>query len=319
MNEAIPTQHLHGRASSAAVIALPGTEALADGLAARLSAERLTLEHRRFPDTELYLRVHGAVEGRHVVVAAHLHEPDAKTLAAVFLADALRDLGAAGVGIVAPYLPYMRQDARFQPGEAITSASYARVLSAAFDWLVTVDPHLHRHASLEEIYRLRPHVVPSAPAIARWIEAHVERPVVVGPDEESEQWVRRVAQSVGCGHVVLRKHRRGDREVRIDPSALPAGGAFTPVVVDDIISSAATMADVVRLLTGRGFRAPVCVGVHGLFAPGAMHTLRAAGAARLAVCNTVPPALPDVEVIDVEPGLADGVRQALEAAAVLAP
>lgn len=319
MNPSVPAPAPR-RTAVPAVVALPGAEALADALADRLArgapplphgAVRVPLEHRRFPDGELYLRVLSEVQGREAIVVARLDRPDDKTLAAVFLADALRDLGAAGVGLLAPYLPYMRQDARFRPGEAITSWSYARVLSASFDWLVTVDPHLHRHASLAALYRLRPLVVASAPAIARWIVQHVEHPWLIGPDEESEQWVARVAAAAGCPHVVLRKRRDGDRQVVIDPAALPAGPAGTPVVVDDIISSAATMARVVGLLVGRGLPPPVCLGVHGLFAPGSIEALRAAGAARVAVCDTVPCAVPGVEVIGLMEDLAEGVKDAL--------
>ena len=39
--------------------------------------------------------------------------------------------------------------------EAITSRTYARVLSSTFDFLLTIDPHLHRWPSLEAIYTIR--------------------------------------------------------------------------------------------------------------------------------------------------------------------
>ena len=51
---------------------------------------------------------------------------------------------AVRIGLVAPYLGYMRQDKRFQPGEAITSNVYAKHLSVSMDWMATIDPHLHR-------------------------------------------------------------------------------------------------------------------------------------------------------------------------------
>src|SRR5690606_29301909 len=114
--------------------------------------EHAPLHAHTFPDGETLVRVDAPVAGRPVAIVARLDHPDAKTLALLFAADAVRELGAAGVGLVAPYLPYMRQDHRFHPGEAITSRSYARLLSRSFDFLVTVDPHLHRWHSLAEIY-----------------------------------------------------------------------------------------------------------------------------------------------------------------------
>jgi len=124
------------------LFSLPGNDAFATMLAAALGGERGELEHRRFPDGESYVRLHTPVAGRAVAFVCSLNAPDEKTLALLFAAGAARELGAARVGLVAPYLAYMRQDKRFQPGEALTSAHYADLLSRAFDWLATVDPHL---------------------------------------------------------------------------------------------------------------------------------------------------------------------------------
>jgi ribose-phosphate pyrophosphokinase len=293
------------------LIALPGSEACADHLAERMHAARCALESRRFPDGETYLRVLGEVQGCDVAVVAQLHEPDAQIPGLLFLADALRDLGAARVGLVAPYLPYMRQDKRFKPGEAVTSVSFAKWVSAAFDWLVTVDPHLHRRASLAEIYSVPSEVVTSAPAIAAWVQAKVKRPHLIGPDEESAQWVSEVASFIGCPHTVLRKERRGDREVVLSLPDLASLQGHTPVLVDDIISSAHTMAEAVRALLAQGSAAPVCVGVHALFAGDAAALLQAAGAARVVSCNTLAHAS---NAIDVMGAVGEAAAVLLEAA-----
>src|SRR3546814_4004529 len=84
----------------------------------------------------------------------------------------------------------MRQDRRFQLGEAVSSKSVARLVSATFDRLVTVDPHLHRYPALSTLYTIPDITLHAAPALADWIAAHVEAPLLIGPDEESEQWVR---------------------------------------------------------------------------------------------------------------------------------
>lgn len=269
-------------------VPMPGAQACATALARHLGTRVTALESRRFPDGEIYLRVLGDVAGRHIAVVAQLRDPDPQLPGLLFLADALRDLGATGVGLVAPYLPYMRQDTRFRPGEAITSRSFARIVSAAFDWLATVDPHLHRVASLDALYAIRSAAVPSAPAIARWVQAEVAQPQIVGPDEESAQWVAEVARLAGCPFSVLRKQRRGDREVEIAWADTAALRGRTPVLVDDIVSSGQTLATAVRVLRAAGLAAPVCVGVHALFDPEAVANVLAAGAARVVSCNTLP-------------------------------
>lgn len=296
------------------LIAIPGSDACADLIAQRLNAPRCGLEHRRFPDGETYLRVLGDVKGVDVGVVAQLRDPDAHIPGLLFLADTLRELGAPRVGLIAPYLPYMRQDARFQPGEAITSVSFAKLISTAFDWLVTVDPHLHRHASLAEIYTVPAEVVPSAPAIAAWVQMHVKHPHLIGPDDESAQWVGEVAAYIGSPHTVLRKERHGDRSVSLTVPDLALLEGHTPVLVDDIISSAHTMAEAVRALRGQGSAPPVCVGVHALFAEGAIGLLDAAGAARVVTCNTVPHAS---NAIDVMGAVGEAARGLLKGAGTL--
>lgn len=131
------------------------------------------------------------------------------------LRDAARDLGARSVGLVAPYLPYLRQDKRFAPGEAITSRTFAGVISRHFDWLVTVDPHLHRYPTLSAVYSIRTGVVHAAAAMGRWIHDNVDSPLVVGPDSESEQWASVVAAAAGAPLVMLEKRRSGNRYVEV--------------------------------------------------------------------------------------------------------
>ena len=203
----------------------------------------------------------------------------------------------------------MRQDIRFQPGEALTSASFARWISAHFDWLVTIDPHLHRYDSLDEIYSIPSTVVPAAPALAEWISVNVEKPVVIGPDAESAQWVEAVATHAELPWRVMRKERAGDHDVHIAAPDLSGLETHTPVMVDDIISSGATLACAAQLLGEAGLATPHCVAVHGLFGKDARKTLAAAGIRKLVCTDSV-----DVPegIIEVAPLLVPAVRRMIE-------
>jgi ribose-phosphate pyrophosphokinase len=234
-----------------------------------------------------------------------LREPDSMLLPVVFLADAARDHGATRVGLVAPYLAYMRQDVRFRPGEAVTSKSFARLLSSTFDWLVTVDPHLHRYGSLGELYTIPTSVVHAASLIAVWVRDHIPDALLVGPDSESEQWVADVASRAGVPSIVLVKTRHGDRDVEVSVPDVERWRDRTPVLVDDIVSTARTMIATVRHLLRAGMRPPVCIGVHAVFAGSAYEDLVAAGAGRVVTCNTIRHGSND---IDISGALAAAVR-----------
>lgn len=269
------------------LIAMPGNEQLASALAAELGYETGTLEMRQFPDGETYLRFLTSPEQRSVALVCTLDHPNDKVLSLLFAAATARELKASKVGLISPYLAYMRQDRRFKPGEAVTSREVASLLSAAFHWLVTVDPHLHRYGSLGEIYTIPTRVLHAAPLISQWIKANVANPLIIGPDSESEQWVAAVASDVGAPFSVLEKVRRGDRDVEITLKDLGAWMDRTPVLVDDIISSGRTMIEAVNLLRDPRRPPPICIAVHGLFADGSDAALEQAGA-RVVTSDSIP-------------------------------
>lgn len=248
------------------LLPMPGNEAMAAGLAARSSAELGRLETRRFPDQESYVRIASDVRGKVVDIVCSLARPDDQFLSLVFAARTAREMGATAVNLVAPYLAYMRQDKRFQEGEAISSIHFAVLLSQMFDNLVTVDPHLHRRSDLGEIFSIPTRVEHAATLLAEWIKINVERPLVIGPDSESEQWVSAVAQHAGAPHIVLTKQRSGDRQVEIAVPNLEQWKGRRPVLIDDIVSSGRTMIEAARQLKARGLAKPYCLAVHALFA-----------------------------------------------------
>jgi ribose-phosphate pyrophosphokinase len=269
------------------VIALPGDGQLACELAHEWQCGWSELAVHRFPDGEDLVRIDASVQGQRVILAGSLDRPGDKTLPMLFAADAAREMGATQVGLVAPYLAYMRQDIRFHPGEAISSRTYARLLSASLDFLVTVDPHLHRWHSLDEVYTVPAVAVAAAPAIAQWIKTHVDRPFLVGPDAESAQWVEQVARLCAAPWAVLEKTRLGDSEVRVSLVAPETPAGATPVLLDDIVSTGGTLLAAAAVLRERGMAAPVCVAVHMLADAQALARLRAGGLATIASCDSV--------------------------------
>jgi ribose-phosphate pyrophosphokinase len=292
-----------------AVPGSPGSEDHARGLGSRLGCPVLVPELRQFPDGELYVRIEGEVADDAVIVGNASGE---NFLRAAFLAGTARDLGASRVGLVAPYLAYMRQDSRFKPGEGVTARYFARLVSSTVDWLVTVDPHLHRFDSLDGVYAIPTTIARAAPAIAAWITAEVPRPVLIGPDAESVQWVSAVAERCGAPFVILEKTRRGDRDVSIRASggaSIAVPGDHTPVLLDDIVSTGRTLIEATRQLRAAGAPPPICIAIHAVFAD-ALDALRdalvAAGARGIVTCNTILHATNRICVLD---SLAAAVRE----------
>ena len=281
------------------LVPLQDTAQISRPLARALDAETAEIDLRRFPDGETYLRFDTPPAGRDVILLAGLAQPDAKLPALVFTAQTARALGAASVGLVAPYLPYMRQDKMFRPGEAVTSVHFAKLVSSRVDWLVTIDPHLHRWKALSDIYDIPSLAAHAAPALAKWITNQVVHPLLIGPDAESEQWVSEIAALAGAKHIVLTKTRRGDRDVDVSLPDLEKWRHHTPVIVDDTISTASTMIMVTRQIVQQGLPPPICCAVHGIFADDAYESLLKAGAARIVTSNTISHQSNGIDVSDI--------------------
>lgn len=288
------------------LVALCKNDPLAAPLARAIGAEMARIEVRRFPDSETYLRYDTSPEGRTVVILCSLDRPDDKFLPVLFAAATARDLEASSVGLVSPYLSYMRQDRRFQPGEAITSTYFAAALARQIDWLVTVDPHLHRRSALSEIYPVPAIALHATPLIAEWIRATVKRAVLVGPDVESRQWVEPMARDAGAPYLILEKTRHGDHDVTVSVPEIDRWRDYVPVLVDDIVSTARTMIETVGHLTQAGMPRPICIAVHGIFSGDAYHALLRAGAERVLTSNTIHH---ETNTIDVTALLADAVQR----------
>lgn len=285
---------------------LDENNSLANTIAQLLDAETGQISLRQFPDKETYLRVLTPCKDRSVIIFSNLYQPDDKILRLLFLASTLRELGAIKIGLVTPYLAYMRQDKRFNPGECISSRPFAKLLSEQFDWLVTVDPHLHRYNSLDDIYTLQGRVVHAAPMIASWISENIEHPLLIGPDSESEQWVSHVAKLAEAPFQILSKIRRGDYDVVVSLPEVEKWKRHTPVLVDDIISSGRTMIETVEHLYAEQLPKPVCIAVHGLFSDTAYQNLD--NLAQVVTCNSI---IHPSNAIDLGKAIAEKVSQQL--------
>lgn len=293
---------------SVIIFALPGNEKMASRLALRMGCKTGQVNIHHFPDGEICVNVDTSVGGKEVFIVASLDHPDEKFFALYFLAKTLKEFGAYSIRLVAPYLAYMRQDKRFQPGDSVTAGLFAHLLSTFVDELITIDPHLNRHHSLSEFYFIPTRTLHAAPLIAKWIQNNSPDALLVGPDEESEQWVADVAKRSQKPYIVLKKIRKGDKKVQIKMPDVLKWKNQTPVLIDDIIATAGTMIEAINQLKNAGHQNPVCIGVHGLFTGNAFQRLSATGA-KIVTCNTIPH---QTNAIDVTRLIAAGIQTSVD-------
>lgn len=255
---------------------------------AQAAALPLAPIHRHhFPDGEIKLRLPVPLPDKAVLLRS-LHQPNEKLVELLLTASTARTLGVTHLTLVAPYLAYMRQDIAFQPGEAVSQRIIGRFLAGLFDAVITVDPHLHRVATLQEAIPTGDAIVLSgAPLLADLINQRRQKPLLVGPDEESAQWVAQAAARHGFDSAVCRKVRHGDREVVIELPATPVAGRAV-VLLDDVASSGHTLAQSARALLAAGAATVDIAVTHALFADGAMQLIKEAGVNEIWSTDCIP-------------------------------
>jgi ribose-phosphate pyrophosphokinase len=275
----------------------------------------------RFPDGELRLTL--PFDAGHapdqLVIYRSLHQPNDKLIEILLMAGQSRDWGARQIILVAPYLAYMRQDISFHSGEVVSQKVLGRLLAHGLDGVITVDPHLHRVATLAEAVPVDHAIALSAAPI---LAAHVgqmlgqisgrmsdapTQPVLIGPDSESALWIQSAAAVLGCPFGVCSKVRHGDREVEVSLPEVDVKGR--PVVLlDDIASSGHTLAEAARGLLACGAASVDVAVTHALFAQDALAVVRAAGVRHIWSSDAV---VHETNAVSLAGLLADALRPLL--------
>lgn len=270
------------------LLAFDDERALAERLAQAAGLPLAFVARHRFPDGESRLRLPPALPA-YTVLLRGLQQPNEKLTELMLAAAGARELGAQRLTLLSPYLAYMRQDMAFAPGEVVSQRHVGRALAAWFDTVITVDPHLHRVSTMDEVVPGRCGIALSAaPLLGEWIAEHARGALLVGPDAESLQWVRAAAQAHGMDYAVCSKLRHADRKVEVTlPEDLELRGRSI-VLLDDVASTGRTLIEAARGARERGAaRVDVAV-THALFVGDSLAELKAAGVDRVWSTDSVP-------------------------------
>ena len=283
-----------------AVFGFTDGEVQARALAKELGVPYETVEVHYFPDAECKLRIKG--RSRRPAVYRPLNHPNPKLVELVLAGSLLREDGAKEIALIAPYLPYMRQDIAFRPGEAVSQKIIGKMLATYFDRFVAVDPHLHRTPHLAGVFQGKPALALSgAPAMSAHLKARQvpSNVLIMGPDQESAPLARAVAEPLDLPWAVCIKERKGDRDVKI---SLPKDIDFkrrSVVIIDDVISTGATIANLSRAARDAGAKTVDVYATHALFDDRTFDELTRASIRKIVSCDGVPHRTNEMSIVEV--------------------
>ncbi|ENN96051.1 ribose-phosphate pyrophosphokinase [Methanocaldococcus villosus KIN24-T80] len=276
------------------IVAGSQSQELAYKVSKILNRKYARVEYKRFPDSEIYVRLLDSVEDEVVLINSQINQNDA-ILETILLADALRDEGAKEITLVAPYLAYARQDKKFNPGEAVSIRILAKIYSKLFDKVITINPH-EKH--IEEFFDV-PFVYGDAiPKLAEYVKDKLNNPIVLAPDQGALDFAKTAADILNAEYDYLEKTRISPTEIKIAPKTLDVNGRDV-LIIDDIISTGGTMANAVKLLKDQGAKKIIAACVHPLLIGDALNKLYSAGVEEVIGTDTYKSEVSKVSVADI--------------------
>lgn len=283
------------------VIGCPGSEDIAIRIAKKLKAEYSSLFVAKFPDGESKIRFMRPVKNKKIVIVQSFYDnPDEKLAHVLFAAHTAKDLKAKKVVLVAPYLLYMRQDKRFKTGDCISAKVVSRLFNV-FDKIFAVDPHLHRIKKMKD-WSSKAVRITAVNDMAEYIKKNIKNPVIIGPDKESFQWAKAVAEIIGAKAMILEKKRYTARRVHVSEIHQNLTDKNL-VIIDDIISTGGTMVEALKSARKLCPSDVFCIAVHGVFAENALEKLKEHG--KVISTNTIPG---ESSKIDVSGTIAEAIK-----------
>ena len=273
------------------IIPGPASVVLGEAIAKELGFEATLLNHRLFPDGETYIRFPEPIQGKTVVlVQTTAPNPDRKLMQLLFMARTAKDMGAAKIIAVIPYLAYARQDKRFLEGEALSFDIILGMLeSAGVNDTVLIDVHNEKAVeALMKRHEMRIHNLTAIYYLAQYMKDNsYQGAYSLSPDLGRSELVEKVSKVMGGGFAFFMKVRdRYTGKTTMKVKNLDLDGKDV-VIFDDIISSGGTMARAIQGLKDQGAGKVAAVCTHALPVPGANEKLKNAGADKIVATDTV--------------------------------
>ena len=265
----------------------------------------------RFPDGEIHVRIETSVRGKDVYIVQPTSPPvnDSFTELLIIL-DAVRRASADRITAVIPYYGYARQDKKTTGREPITARMVANMLTAGgANRILTVDLHSPQIQGFFDIPV--DHLTAVNILSERLRSMSLENAVVVTPDAGRVGMATEYANRLGLPIVIIHKRRIGPERTDVARVVGDVRGKL-PVIIDDMITTGATIDRSVRALLVEGANAEICVVVtHPVLVGKALEHLSNPAIRKVFVTNTIAvpsdKRIPKLEVVSIAPLIAEAI------------
>src|SRR5436190_2190436 len=240
-----------------------------------------------FPDGELIVKVEEDVRGRDCfVIQSTSHPINAHLMELMIWIDCLKRASANRVTAVIPYFGYARQDRKDEGRTPITAKLVANLIErSGADRVVAVDLHAPQ---VQGFFDIPVDHLSASPVIVKWFQGlNLSNRVFASPDVGNVKRAQVYANMLGGELAIIDKRRKSGTEI-IAKHIIGDVTGKNVLMVDDMITTAGTVTEAVKILKDNGVRDIYMAATHAIFAPPALDRLQACAFTKLAVTDTIP-------------------------------
>lgn len=289
---------------------------LAAAVAEHLGVELVPTTAYDFANGEIYTRFGESVRGADAfVLQSHCSPVNTWIMEQLLMTDALKRASAKTITVVAPFYGYARQDKKHRGREPISARLMADLFkTAGADRLMSVDLHA---AQIQGFFDGPVDHLWAMPILVEYVRTRVDvsNVTVVSPDagriRVAEQWAAKLGSAPLAFVHKTRDIRRPNRSVANRVVGDVEGR--TCVLVDDLIDTAGTICEAVRVVLEAGARDVLVAATHGVLSDPAVERLQTSGAREVVVTDTLP--IPEdrrfesLTVLSIAPLIARAIRE----------
>ena len=245
-----------------------------------------------FPDGETLVKIEDDVRGKDCFIIQSTCPPVNDNLMELLIfIDSLRRASARRITAVIPYYGYARQDRKAEGRTPITAKLVANMLvTAGADRVLTMNLHADQ---IQGFFDIPVDHLTAAPVLAaHFSKSTLSNAVLVSPDVGNIKFGNDFASRIGSELAVVHKRRvAADKTVAV--TIIGNVRDKNVMMFDDMITTAGTVCEAVRLVREHGAQGIYVAATHGVFAGPAVDRLVAAEVNEIVVTDTIP-ARPEV-------------------------
>jgi len=266
---------------------------LAKELGTKLKFKFCEVDFKKFADGSLKPRILNSVKADVGILLLDIYQDidiNDYVINFLLLSAKMKELCKKVIGVI-PYLPYNRQDKEFLKGEPVSAKIIGHYLSDNLDYFITCNNHNHR-LQLQDLFKVKAYDVSLFEDLGRvFSDFDIKNTLVIGPDEESKEFVLDFIKNKKFDYVVCKKIRNLEtNKVKIGfPKSYKMNKLVGKdlIIVDDVISTGGTLIKLIPELKKHKIKSLNFAFVHGLLIGDAEQLLKDTKAKKIVSSNTI--------------------------------